>query len=178
MMVCNPLSVGLFLLVFSFQAFGDGFSSHQDIQNENLTEDAIQPQLCSGFTDDESKSKQISEIISSLDRIIRHFSRYTDQLIADGLFGLRIAEGMLKNIVQDEDRHKPIHTKIQFLFDRLSKINRLSYEAIAKKKLPYDVQFDKIMREPFDHLWPFKRFQDLKKYVVKGEWYIYHSVNK
>ncbi|XP_066924326.1 UPF0764 protein C16orf89 homolog [Clytia hemisphaerica] len=163
--------VDLVFLVFFIQIFGDGLLTYQD---ENLIgNDVIKPRICSGFSDNEHKSKYISEIVASLDRIINHFSFYTDHLIADGLFGLRIAEGVLKNIVQYGDRYK--HHKIEALHSRLSMINQLSYEGITKRKLPYDVQFDKIMREPFDRLWPFKSFKDFKKDIVKD--YI-HGIDK
>ena len=85
--------------------------------------------------------------------MMKHFQLYTDNIIADGLFGLRSCEVALKNLVSELPISNTYWYGVNKLYETIKKINAQAYHEILKRGNRYDMEYKKILKElPDDFL--------------------------
>lgn len=120
-----------------------------------------------------TKSGYIERIISALERLITHFEIYSDQLIADGVFGLRFAEGSLQKLVRELDKSNTFYNKIHSTYVRLKKLTEIAYKKTMSHKNHYDLKLDVLLKQPYHYFWSMKSLKSLEHHIDRdGRFFI------
>ena len=93
----------------------------------------------------------VREMIQNIERVLNHFVYYTHQIIADGLFGLRLGETALREILskantETEFNTTPYEEDLKRVYILIKKLNTKIYDNIVKNGAKYDKKFDKILK--------------------------------
>ena len=130
------------------------------------------------FTPPCHKSKMteagVQRLIHGAGQILKHFTFYTHQIIADGLFGLRLSEIALKIIVDELPAENKHYSPLKKLYDDIKKLNNQVYNNVRQKENKYDIQFDKILRPlPKEFLrFPQLSLKDMRHFYEKGNFVV------
>ena len=129
--------------------------------------------LCLNLDKSTTKSSYVRRIIAALERLITHFEAYSDQLIADGLFGLRFAEGVLQKLVHKLDERNAFYNQLHLTYERLRKLAGIAYKKTMSHKKHYDLQFGAILSQPYNHFWSMKSLKSLEHHIVRDGRFFY-----
>ena len=88
----------------------------------------------------------VLKIIKIIGRMIKHFKLYTNKIITDGLFALRLCEGALKNIVDDLPKSNKYWHQLNALHETIKMVNTQVYHAIMKRGDSYDLKYATILK--------------------------------
>ena len=111
----------------------------------------------------------ILKLIKTVERMLDHFALYTDQIIADGLLGLRVTEVALWNIADKMNAGNTYYPRMKNLYDRIRKINAEAFRKIHQEGKKYTKSFEKMLRRlPKDYLYPQRSLKDLEHLYEEG----------
>ena len=113
---------------------------------------------------------EVQNLIQTIGQMMKHFQLYTDNIIADGLFGLRSCEVALKNLVSELPISNTYWYGVNKLYETIKKINAQAYHEILKRGNRYDMEYKKILKElPDDFLeFPKRSMATMKNLYEKG----------
>jgi len=104
----------------------------------------------------------VENIIDKLTLMLKFLAQYIDDLIADGLYGLRITQGILEDIMRSIRPENPFYDRLQKLTIYTKELADATYKKINAKKTPYDALFLKMMKKPHGIFLPWRRIHTLK----------------
>ena len=116
----------------------------------------------------------VREMIQTIERVLNHFIYYTHQIIADGLFGLRLSETALRDILSNAETEfntAPYKEDLKRVYGLIKKLNTEIYHNIVKKGAEYDKKFDKILKPlPADFIkFPRRSIKSMQDLYVEGK---------
>jgi len=139
--------------------------SENNLVSDEMTRKQSNQDVCLALNNETTKPSYVGRIVSALDRLIMHFEYYSDQLIADGLFGLRFAEGALQKLFRKLPKSDPFYHKVHSTYERLKRLTKEAYKKTMSHKRKYDLEFDVVLKQPFNHFWPMKSLKSVAYHI-------------
>lgn len=93
--------------------------------------------------------------VEKLKSMVNFFLKHINKIIADGLYGMRMAQGCLKHVVLNLHKTHPNYSTIHNMYKILTESIDIVYEKIKKRNTEYDRKFLPVLSKPerFQRKW-------------------------
>lgn len=124
---------------------------HEDVEwNYEDVVSHSKRQQCNVKPDYRFTARDVEVTIQTLEVMANFFFSNSHQIITDGLFGMRLAEGACSHILERLEKSHSLYPKINALKTLLSATANIIYKNILNRRSKYDVRFFRIIDRPFN----------------------------
>ena len=94
-------------------------------------------------------TRDVKLLLSTINRIVTFWENYFHLVIIDGLFGLRVAEGKILEMLKRMSTSHRYYDDVSYLYNRIKQINEKIYLVLIKQNRRYTQSFLKVVDKPF-----------------------------
>ena len=155
---------GLFVLISMFLtadnklSFKKGLIEHQLLKSFKAVQTELpflkDQDICAiNIREFKFKWEDIRSVVQTIQRIAQFWIAYHENVIADGLLGIRISQGILQNLVTTINHiQSPIYAVVNNLRQNVDRAAELIWQSIKLKKDLYSSSFLGLLSEPWYYL--------------------------